>query len=101
MTNIAEIIPGIVQLQSSATIGVALMVCVCALSASYSVSRLGCKYLDSAARQPEIAGKLFSDTLLIGAMVELMPLLGMVICFLFVMTSPLTTAALKLLPAVS
>lgn len=36
-----------------------------------------------AARQPELAGKLFTNSIIFGAMAEALALIGFVACFLF------------------
>lgn len=93
-----NIVSDIIQLQSTTAMSTASMVCASAISASFAISFVACRYLDSAARQPEIAGQLFIRTMALCGMIDVVPILGILIGFIYTFGSPLTQTVVSLLP---
>ena len=54
-----------------------------ALGACLGIALMGAKYLEASARQPELAGKLFTNALIFGALAEALALIGFVLTFIF------------------
>ena len=63
---------------------------IVALGAGVGIGKIGAAAMEGMARQPEAAGKLQSGMLIIAALVEVIALFGVVVCFLIATNSSIT-----------
>lgn len=92
------IISDIAQLQGSTAIAAAMIISASALAAAIGISIVGSKFLESAARQPEIAPMLFVRMLLIAGLIDVVPMIGVGVSMYFTILSPFTNAVIQQLP---
>jgi len=59
-----------------------------AIGAGIGIGRIGGSAMEAMARQPEAAGKLQTTVLIIAALVEVIALFGVVICFMISIQTP-------------
>jgi len=77
---------GVVQAYTA--IGVGLMIGLGALGAAIGIGILGSKFLESMARQPELAGKLFVRTFIIVGLIDAAFIIAIGIGLYFVLLKP-------------
>lgn len=94
MTSLSEI----VYLQSVTMMAVAIIFAVASFSASFALSYVASRFLESAARQPEIANKLFTQALGLMAMIDVVPMLTCIMAIMALTSAPLTAKVLSALP---
>jgi len=61
-----------------------------AIGAGIGIGRIGGSAMEAMARQPEASGKIQTTMLIIAALVEVIALFGVVICFMISITPPQT-----------
>lgn len=97
MTIISEL----AALQSASAYVAGLTISICALGACYALSSVACKFLDSAARQPEISKQLFNNAMIMMGMIDAIPILGAGIGVVIILTSPFASKVVALVSSVS
>ncbi|MGL4734536.1 MAG: F0F1 ATP synthase subunit C [Enterovibrio sp.] len=73
---------------SFSAIAVAIIVSFCALGTAIGFAILGGKFLDGAARQPEMAPMLQVKMFIIAGLLDAVPMIGIVIALLFTFANP-------------
>lgn len=73
---------------SFSAIAVAIIVSCCALGTAIGFAFLGGKFLDGAARQPEMAPMLQVKMFIIAGLLDAVPMIGIVIALLFTFANP-------------
>ncbi|MGL5335156.1 MAG: F0F1 ATP synthase subunit C [Enterovibrio sp.] len=73
---------------SFSAIAVAIIVGFCALGTAIGFAILGGKFLDGAARQPEMAPMLQVKMFIIAGLLDAVPMIGIVIALLFTFANP-------------
>lgn len=89
------------QLQGDTAIAVAIILGCCAIGGALGIGLLASKFIESAARQPELASKLLLRTLLLAALVDAVPMIGVGIIMWFTAASPFAQNLLQLLPQIT
>lgn len=69
-------------------IAAALIAATAALAAAFSDSKAACKALEGMTRQPEMAGKLFTNMLVAIGLIESIPIIAIVIALVLVFANP-------------
>jgi F-type H+-transporting ATPase subunit c len=86
MTNVQVFIEHFTQLNANIAFAAALMIAIPAAAASIGLSMLGSKFLESIARQPEIANNLTTKMFTVAALIDGVAIiamgLGMVLIFM-------------------
>ena len=59
-----------------------------AIGAGLGIGKIGGSAMEAMARQPEVAGKIQTAMLIIAALIEVIALFGVVVCFLFSFSAP-------------
>jgi len=67
---------------SIAMVGAGLGAGLVAIGAGLGIGRIGGSAMEAMARQPEAAGKIQTAMLIIAALIEVVSLFGVVVCFL-------------------
>ena len=67
-----------------ASIGAGLV----AIGAGFGIGKIGAAAMEAMARQPEASGKVQTAMLIIAALIEVIALFGVVICFLIAVSDP-------------
>lgn len=67
---------------SLALLGASLGAGLVAIGAGMGIGKIGGSAMDAMARQPEAAGKIQTAMLVIAALIEVIALFGVVVCFL-------------------
>lgn len=62
----------------------AMMLCVAALSAAIGISLAGRKFLEGAARQPDVITKLRTQFLIVMGMIDVIPMITVAIALYFI-----------------
>jgi F-type H+-transporting ATPase subunit c len=93
-----SIVSDVALLQGNTAIAAAIIISSSALAAAIGISIVGSKFLESAARQPEIAPMLFTRLLLIAGLVDVVPMIGVGVSMYFTILSPFTSNLIALLP---
>ena len=75
-------------LLSFSAIAVAIIVGLCALGTAIGFAILGGKFLEGAARQPEMAPMLQVKMFIIAGLLDAVPMIGIVIALLFTFANP-------------
>ena len=73
---------------SFSAIAVAIIVGLCALGTAIGFALLGGKFLEGAARQPEMAPMLQVKMFIIAGLLDAVPMIGIVIALLFTFANP-------------
>ena len=92
------IISDIALLQGTTAIAAALILSASAIAAAIGISIVGSKFLESAARQPEVATMLFVRLLVIAGLVDVVPMIGVGVSMYFAILSPFTNTVIQQLP---
>ena len=93
-----NIVTEVAQLQGVTAIAVAIIIGCSALGAAIGVSIVGSKFLESAARQPEIAPMLFLRTMILAGLIDAIPITGIGLSLWFATSFPFTQSLLQQLP---
>ena len=93
-----SIISDIAQIQASTAIAAAMIISFSAVAAAIGIGIVGSKFLESAARQPEIAPMLFLRMLLIAGLIDVVPMIGVGVSMYFTILSPFSTNLIQQLP---
>lgn len=81
MTDIALI-------QSYTVVAVTMIICVSALATAFGFAYLGGKFLESVARQPEMAAMLTSRLFIIAGLLDGLPMMGVGVALWFAAANP-------------
>ena len=77
----------LLQAAALAKFGGAIGAGIVALAAAFGIGKLAQSTMEASARQPEIAGKLRTTAIIIGALIEGVCLFGVLVCLLAVTQS--------------
>ena len=87
-----ELIAHVAQVQSLTAIAIGLMIGLGALGACIGIGVMGSKFLEAAARQPELMPLLQSRMFLLAGLIDAAFLIGLAIAMYFAVGNPLLTA---------
>ncbi len=73
---------------SFSVIAVAIIVSLCAIGTAIGFALLGSKFLESAARQPEMAPMLQVKMFIIAGLLDAVPMIGVVIALVLTFANP-------------
>lgn len=79
----------IAQIQANTALAIGLIFASSALAAGLGFGMLGGKYLDSASRQPELAGMLLVRMFIIAGLLDALPIIGVAFGALLMFANPL------------
>jgi len=82
-------VPHIAQLLSSTVIAAGLLIGLGALGTAIGFALLGGKFLESAARQPELMNELQTRMFIVAALLDAVPIIGVAIALLLLFANPL------------
>ncbi|MBY0380235.1 MAG: F0F1 ATP synthase subunit C [Burkholderiales bacterium] len=82
-------------------IAAAIMIGLGALGTAIGFAILGGKFLESAARQPELVSMLQTKLFIIAALLDAISMIGVGIALLFIFNNPLMSQALSLITTVT
>ncbi|MEM7762495.1 MAG: F0F1 ATP synthase subunit C [Pseudomonadota bacterium] len=82
----------IAEIQSSTAIAVGLIFAFAALGTGIGFGLLGGKFLEGAARQPELAGMLQVRMFIIAGLLDALPIIGVAFASLMLFGNPLLAA---------
>lgn len=85
----------IAQLQSMTVFAVAFIVGLAAISTAIGFAMLGGKFLESAARQPEMIPTLQTKLFIIAGLLDAIPMIGVGIAMLYTFNNPFLSAVLQ------
>ena len=91
--EIASVVAGI---QAMTVLGVTLLIGLGALGTAIGFGLLGGKFLEGAARQPELASMLQVKMFLVAGFVDMVTMIGIGISFWFIFANPFAEAVIKL-----
>ena len=77
-----DVVQAVVDLAPLAKLGAALGAGIVAIAAAYGIGKIGSSAMESAARQPEIAGKVQTSMIISAAFVEGVSFFALVVCLL-------------------
>lgn len=80
-------------------IAAAIIIGFAAFGAAIGFGLLGGKFLESAARQPELVAMLQTKFFIIAALLDAIPMIGVGVALLFIFNNPFLSAAVQLLKA--
>lgn len=80
-------------------IAAAIIIGFAAFGAALGFGLLGGKFLESAARQPELVAMLQTKFFIIAALLDAIPMIGVGIALLFIFNNPILVKAVELLKA--
>ncbi len=89
------------NISGSTAIAAAIMIGLAALGTAIGFAILGGKFLESAARQPELVSMLQTKLFIIAALLDAISMIGVGIALLFIFSNPLMTQAVSLISNVS
>ena len=87
----------IANLQSMTTLAVALLIGLGALGTAIGFAVLGGKFLEGAARQPEMMPQLQIKMFIVAGLLDAVTIIGVGIALFFTFANPFTTELLELL----
>jgi len=79
----------IALIQANTAIGIGLMIGLGALGACIGIGIMGSKYLESAARQPELMGELQTKMFLLAGLIDAAFIIGLAMAMYFAIANPL------------
>jgi len=82
-------VPQIAQLLSMTVIAAGLLVGLGALGTAIGLALLGGKFLESAARQPELMNELQTRMFIVAGLLDAVPIIGVAIALLLLFANPL------------
>lgn len=88
----------IASLQSTTTIAVAILISVGALGTAIGFAMLGGKFLEGAARQPEMMPQLQIKMFIIAGLLDAVTMIGVGIALFFTFANPFLSDLMKFLP---
>ncbi len=93
--QVAQMIAGV---QSSTIFAVAFLIGVGALSTAFGFAILGGKFLEGAARQPEMMQQLQVKLFIIAGLLDAVSMIGVAIALLLIFANPFLTTLITYLP---
>ena len=84
----------IAMIQAYTVMAVAAIICTCAIATAFGFAYLGAKFLESVARQPEMATMLTGRLLLIAGLLDALPMLGVALSLWFATNNPFVSVLL-------
>ena len=86
-----DIIPSLTIIQCCTVIGVAFLIGIGALGTALGFALLGGKFLESAARQPEIAPMLQTKMFIVAGLLDAVSMIGVGMALYFTFANPFIT----------
>jgi F-type H+-transporting ATPase subunit c len=100
MTLPPEILTLVADLQIYSLIAVAVLIGSGAIGTAIGFAILGGKFLEGAARQPEMIGQLQIKLFIVAALLDAVSMIGVAIAVIFIFANPFISALIKFLPQV-
>lgn len=69
-------------------ISAAIVICIGAISTSFGFAILGSKFLESAARQPEVVPMLQGKLFILAGLLDAVPMIGVAVTFIILFANP-------------
>lgn len=88
----ASLVSLIASVQSSTAIAIGIIIGLGALGACVGIGIMGSKFLESAARQPELVGMLSGRMFLLAGLIDAAFIIGLAIALFFAFANPLLAA---------
>jgi F-type H+-transporting ATPase subunit c len=88
MENVTQL----AQLMSASVIAAGLVIGLGGLGAAVGFGLLGGKFLESAARQPELTNMLQTKLFIVAALLDAVPIIGVAVGFLLLYANPFSSA---------
>jgi F-type H+-transporting ATPase subunit c len=89
------------HISSFSAIAAAIMIGLAACGTAIGFGILGGKFLESAARQPELVSMLQTKLFIVAGLLDAISMIGVGIALLFIFNNPLLSSALNLVKAVA
>ena len=83
-----ENIPQVAEVMSHTLISVGLLIGLGALGTAIGFALLGGKFLEGAARQPELAPMLMTRMFIVAGLLDAVPIIGVAIALLLIFSNP-------------
>ncbi len=99
MNNTLEIASLVTQIQTTTMLSVAFLIGIGAIGTALGFAILGGKFLEGAARQPEMMPQLQVKLFIIAGLLDAVTMIGVAIALLFTFANPFMTQLIKYLPA--
>jgi F-type H+-transporting ATPase subunit c len=96
--NKLEIASLVANMQVTTMLSVAFLIGVGAISTALGFAILGGKFLEGAARQPEMVPQLQAKLFIIAGLLDAVPMIGVAIALLFTFANPFMGELMKFLP---
>jgi len=96
--QVAQIVASV---QSSTVMAVAFLIGIGAFGTALGFGILGGKFLEGAARQPEMIPQLRMNFFMVGALIDAISMIGVGIALLFTFVNPFMAKLIPYLPAVA
>lgn len=90
-----ELVAHIAQIQSLTAIALGLIIGLGALGACIGIGVMGSKFLESAARQPELVPMLSTNMFLLAGLIDAAYLIGVALAMYFAVANPLLAEVMK------
>jgi F-type H+-transporting ATPase subunit c len=90
----------VASLQNTTILAVAILIGLGALSTAIGFALLGGKFLEGAARQPEMMGQLQVKMFIIAGLLDAVTMIGVGVALFFIFANPFMTQLLDLLKTV-
>lgn len=97
-TEVMQIAQLVADLQQTTTLTVAILIGIGAFSTAFGFAILGGKFLEGAARQPEIMEQLQVKLFIIAALLDAISMIGVGIALFFTFANPFLSTLEKFLP---
>jgi F-type H+-transporting ATPase subunit c len=88
----------ITTIQSTTIIAVAIMIAVGALGTAIGFALLGGKFIEGAARQPEMMGQLQVKMFIVAGLLDAVTMIGVGVALFFTFANPFLATLLEYLP---
>lgn len=98
MESSIEIAQMVTSIQNSTMLAVSILIGLGALGTALGFGLLGGKFLEGAARQPEMMGQLQVKLFIIAGLLDAVSMIGVAIALLFTFANPFMTALIEYLP---
>ena len=87
-----ENIPQVAEVMSNTLIAAGLLIGLGALGTAIGFALLGGKFLEGAARQPELAPMLMTRMFIVAGLLDAVPIIGVAIALLLIFSNPFLSA---------
>ncbi len=101
LTTQLQIAQMVTSIQTSTIIAVAILISAGAIGTAFGFAILGGKFLEGAARQPEMIPQLQVKLFIVAGLLDAVSMIGVAIALLFVFANPFLKGLMEYLPVIS